>query len=76
MFIIISHTYIHYILIHSGEDEEGEDAKTYGARRRWWRGWRGVTRRGRRGVMRGEDGKVTSEAGTKTRRCWIIREMK
>jgi hypothetical protein len=26
MIIIISHTYIHYILIHSDEDEEGEDA--------------------------------------------------
>ena len=26
MIIIISHTYIHYILINSGEDEEGEDA--------------------------------------------------
>jgi hypothetical protein len=25
MIIIISHTYIHYILTHSGEDEEGED---------------------------------------------------
>jgi hypothetical protein len=26
MITIISHTYIHYILTHSGEDEEGEVA--------------------------------------------------
>jgi len=28
---IISHTYIHYILINSGEDEEGEDADIWHA---------------------------------------------
>ena len=31
MIIIISHTYIHYILINSGEDEEGEDADVWRA---------------------------------------------